>query len=207
VCRDRGGEGQLAAAPPASAGSSRAPGMGDGSSCPRPGTIVETSLGGYFRFTHGDGPRCWYRTRDGALDARYAAFLSGDSRWLEMGGMRLEALFPLAPGKEAWFTVSGVTAANFPSSWYETYTVRGRERVTVPAGTFDTWVVTWWEQGRLGNDYGVTHTFWYAPSVGYFVRFRAGNHLREALKDWDATRVIVPDAPALASTGSDAPRR
>jgi hypothetical protein len=77
--------------------------------------------------------------------------------------------------------------------------VRGRERVTVPAGTFDTYVITWSEQGRLANDYEVTHTFWYAPSIRYFVRFRAGNRMNEGLQDWDATRIVLPAAPALVS--------
>jgi hypothetical protein len=197
VCRDGSGDWQLAAVQPAFSGSDRRP--GDSPFCPRSGTIVETSLGGYFRFTHGDGPRCWYRDAAGALQARYAAFLAGDSRWLDQGGARLRQLFPLAQGKEVWFTVNGVTASNFPSSWDETYTVIGRERVTVPAGTFDTFVVAWQEQGRLANDYMVRHTYWYAPEVGYVVRFRAGSRMNDALQDWEATRVILPDAPVTAS--------
>jgi hypothetical protein len=204
VCRDGSGEWRLAAAAPALSGTGD--GGGDSPFCPRPGTVVETSIGGYFRFTHGDGPRCWFRNAAGALEARYGAFLAGDSAWLAAGGTRLRALFPLAVGKEVWFTVAGVTAANFPSSWDETYTVVGRERVTVPAGTFDAFVVTWEETGRLGNDYAVRHTYWYAPEVGYVVRFRAGSRMSDALQDWEATRIVVPPAPSLAA-GEAPPRR
>jgi hypothetical protein len=204
VCRDAQGEWALASATPELASSP------PGSICPRPGTVVETSIGGYFRFTHGDGARCWYRTRAGAIDARYAAFLGGDSTWLDQGGSNLRNLFPLAVGKEVWFIVEGVAGGWYPTSWDETFTVVRRERITVPAGTFDTYVIEWQEAGRLTNDWEATHTFWFAPEIGYFVKFRAAWHT--TLKNWDATRVTLPMEPAVASqptagSGSSEPPR
>jgi hypothetical protein len=168
---------------------------------PRPGTVVETSLGGYFRFTYGDGPRCWYRTRSGGIEARYGAFLGGDSAWLEQGGLNLRRLFPMEVGKQAWFVVEGVTADGYGGSWDETYTVVGRERIKVPAGTFDTFVVEWQELGRRGSLWEATHKFWYAPAVGYIVKFRPAWHT--SMKSWEATRVTLPTDPLTAS----APRR
>jgi hypothetical protein len=196
VCRDTRGDWALAAATPRLTADTAA------SICPRPGTVVETSIGGYLRFTYGDGPRCWYRTRSGALDARYAAFLSGDSSWLEKGGSRLRDLFPLEIGKEVWFIVDGVTSSGYATSWDETYTVVGRERIRVPAGTFDTYVIRWMEWGRLTNDWEATHTFWYAPAVGYFVKFRAAWHT--GMKSWEATRIELQSDPLLASQPPDA---
>ena len=87
-----------------------------------------------------------------------------------------------------------MSGGGYPTSWYETYTVAGRQRVRVPAGTFDTYVITWKEQGRLGNDYEAEHTFWYAPAVGYFVKFEAGSALGNTLEDWEATSVRQPPA-------------
>jgi hypothetical protein len=194
VCQDAQGEWALTGASPWLTANTAS------SICPRPGTVVETSLGGSLRFTYGDGARCWYRTRSGALDARYAAFLGGDSAWLEQGGSRLRELFPLEIGKQVWFTVQGVTAGGYPTSWDETYTVVGRERVRVPAGTFDAYVIRWREWGRLTNDWEATHRFWYAPEVGYFVKFRAAWHT--SMKSWEATRVVLPGDSLLASQPS-----
>jgi hypothetical protein len=199
VCRDGQGEWALAAATPQRA--SIAPVT---SICPPPGTVVETSLGGYFRFTYGDGPRCWYRTRNGGIEARYGAFLGGDSTWLEQGGLNLRHLFPLEVGKQVSFIVEGVTADGYGASWDETYTVVGREQVKVKAGTFDTFVIEWEELGRRGSLWEATHKFWYAPAVGYIVKFRPAWHTR--MKSWEATRVTLPTDPltAAAPAGSAA---
>ena len=60
-------------------------------------------------------------------------------------------------------------------------------------------VVSWQEAGRLANDWEATHTFWYAPEVGYFVKFEAATHTRKDVKDWEATRVILPGPPSMAA--------
>jgi hypothetical protein len=184
--------------------------------CPIPGTIVETSLGGALQFTRADGPRCWFRTRDGGEDSRYAHLLAGGSTWIRQGGARLKDLFPLREGRRIWFTVTGVTASGSPSSWYETYTVTGRERVKVPAGTFDTYVVEWEEQGRDGSAWSARHRFWFAPALGYFVKFEGDKAPGNALQDWAATRVVMPapldgtiiaGPPAVSGTSSETAKR
>jgi hypothetical protein len=160
--------------------------------CPAAGTLVETSIGGWFRFTQQDGLRCWYQTKSGAADARYAMLLGRDSSWIRQGADRLARLWPLRVGKQVWFVTEGVSAAGYPTSWYETYTVTGRERVTVPAGTFDAYVIAWEEQGREGNGFHAKYTFWFAPEVGYFVKFRGDGSPGSSLADWQATRVDLP---------------
>jgi hypothetical protein len=178
--------------------------------CPAPGTIVETSIGGWFQFTRADGPRCWFRTGSGTEESRYAALLGGNSTWLDKGGTKLADLWPLQVGKRTWFIVEGVSSGGFPTSWYETYTVRKRERVTVPAGTFDAYVIEWDEQGREGNGFQATSRYWYAPNVGYFVKFEAARMAGSDLKDWEATRVqlptvVLPTASAPPSRGNPRP--
>jgi len=84
-----------------------------------------------------------------------------------------------------------------------------RQRVRTAAGTFDAYVIDWAEDGREGNPWHVEHQFWFAPSVGYFVKFVADK--RTDMQDWEATRVIVPErdtaiaAAARESTGSSMP--
>jgi hypothetical protein len=130
--------------------------------------------------------------RSGATASRYALLVEGDSDFVRQGGERLRALWPLELGAQRWFQSYAVGSTGFPGSWYETYTVVRRETVTVPAGTFDTYVIEWEEAGRESNTYRATNTYWYAPSVGYFVRFAADKVPYNELRDWEATRVFVP---------------
>ena len=88
-------------------------------------------------------------------------------------------------------------------SWYENYTVTGRERVTVPAGTFDAFVITWEEKGRFENGFEAKSTFWYAPDLGYFVKFQADPALGSGFRDWQATRVVTPRRGATPVVAGD----
>jgi hypothetical protein len=161
--------------------------------CPAPGTIVETSLGGWLQFGRSEGARCFFHSRDGGEGSRYTALLGGDSEWLRQGGARLKELFPPMTGRRAWFVVNGVSSSGIPASWYEAYSVGKREQVRVPAGVFDTNVITWEERGREGSNWVARHRFWYAPAVGYVVKFESDHATRQQMPDWVATRVIVPE--------------
>jgi hypothetical protein len=114
--------------------------------------------------------------------------LGGDSGWIPQGGSELYRLWPLRVGNSHEFVVQGSTADGSPASWYETYTVAGRETVRTLAGTFDAYVITWEEHGRLGNDFHSTARFWFAPEAGYFVKYEGP---RQGAKDesWEATRI------------------
>ena len=48
--------------------------------------------------------------------------------------------------------------------------VNGTETVTVPAGTFDTFVLACYRFNGGGSYVRLTRTFYYAPSIGYFVK-------------------------------------
>jgi hypothetical protein len=192
LCRDGDGAWRLSAAEPPPAALPRR-----GDHCPAPGTIIETSLGGWLQFTGEAGEQCRYRMRSGATSSRYALLVEGGSDFVRQGGERLRALWPLHVGAQRWFESDAVGSTGVPGSWYETYSVVRRETVTVPAGTFDTYVIEWEESGREGNTYRATNTYWYAPNVGYFVKFEADKVPYNELRDWQATRVFVPAATAL----------
>jgi hypothetical protein len=78
-----------------------------------------------------------------------------------------DALFPLAVGERAAYRYRGRSTAD-PRGW----TGRGRcnvaaaERITVPAGTFDTYKVVC-EQGEDLDDPYRVWTRWYAPELGH----------------------------------------
>lgn len=57
-----------------------------------------------------------------------------------------------------------------------TWQVRGVERVVVPAGTFDCWVLVWTSKSLI-SDWSGEEVWWYSPKVGNYVRmeYRYGN--------------------------------
>ena len=51
------------------------------------------------------------------------------------------------------------------SSW----TVEGRETITVPAGTFDCWLIVW-RTRSLRSDWTGFERWWYSPQAQNYVR-------------------------------------
>jgi uncharacterized caspase-like protein len=133
--------------------------------CPRPGTVVRYDTGASLTFTGGNGPRCAYTDGTGRSAEKFAAF-ADDARLLDAG---LDKLWPLKVGNEQKFTISA--SGSFPR---ERYTVLRRENITVPAGSFDTFVVEWEENGRTmgySNSYfGSKRLFWCEPALGLIVK-------------------------------------
>lgn len=76
------------------------------------------------------------------------------------------------------------------SSW----TVEGRETITVPAGTFDCWVIVW-RTRSLRSDWTGFERWWYSPDVQNYVRmeFKYGS-------ESDGSRVLMNYRLAAAST-------
>jgi hypothetical protein len=81
------------------------------------------------------------------------------------------------------------------SSW----AVEGRETITVPAGTFDCWVIVW-RTRSLRSDWTGFERWWYSPAAQNYVRmeFKYG-------QSPDGSRVLMryrlgPDPAAAAST-------
>ena len=75
--------------------------------------------------------------------------------------------FPLVIGEERTFKQSTNTPKG-TQNYTNVVTVEGAERITVPAGTFDTFVI----RVKKSNDTGWSGSYrlWYAPQVKYFVR-------------------------------------
>jgi hypothetical protein len=93
---------------------------------------------------------------------------AGSGGWQEVRGDP-EALFPLAVGERAAYRYAG-RSVDEPAGWSGAgrCTVAETERVTVPAGTFDTFKIVC-EQGEDLDDPYRIRTWWYAPAVGHHV--------------------------------------
>ena len=96
---------------------------------------------------------------------RYALVFreTGDTRGADHDA--LEALWPLEVGKQASFSFERNRARRVE------YNVAGIETVTVPAGTFDTFVIEETERTIGGRGKSERkQTYWYSPEIGYIVK-------------------------------------
>jgi hypothetical protein len=85
------------------------------------------------------------------------------------GGV-LAQLFPLQVGKAVSFTRRWAGQA-----WRDRIEVVATERVTVPAGTFDTFVLLRVSE-QVNNDWRAEQRTWYAPELGWVVKFEGYNN-------------------------------
>jgi hypothetical protein len=81
----------------------------------------------------------------------------------------VSALYPLAIGEAAAYRYSGRSTQQ-PAGWSGAgrCSVAAAERITVPAGTFDTFKIVC-EQGEDLSDPYRVRTWWYAPAIGHHV--------------------------------------
>jgi hypothetical protein len=84
------------------------------------------------------------------------------------GGI-LGQLFPLQVGKAVTFTRRWGGQA-----WRDRIEVVGSERVAVPAGTFDTYVLLRRSE-LVDGDWKAEQRVWYAPALGWVVKFEGFN--------------------------------
>ncbi|MEQ8354401.1 MAG: hypothetical protein RH942_02595 [Kiloniellaceae bacterium] len=95
------------------------------------------------------------------------------------GGGVLGQLFPLQVGKAVNFTRRWAGEA-----WRDRIEVLGTERVTVPAGTYDTFVLLR-RSVLVGKDWQAEQRTWYAPELGWVVKFE-GYNTKGAGERWQA---------------------
>ena len=77
-----------------------------------------------------------------------------------------DALWPLQAGKAA-----KSETRRGENRWMIDLRIKGTERITVPAGTFDTWLIEI-DETAASHSYKATIQCWYAPEVGFTVRRR-----------------------------------
>lgn len=94
-------------------------------------------------------------------------------------GGTLGQLFPLEVGKSVGFVRRWAGGA-----WRDRIEVQGIERITVPAGTFDTFVLLRHSE-QIGSDWRAEQRSWYAPDLGWVVKFEGFNS-RGAGERWQA---------------------
>lgn len=158
----------------------------------QPGTRVYTSLGGYVEVVDVIGPVIVTANNAGLISNRIGLFLTPDDLEIaEFDAAPLERLWPLRVRNTA--TVNVVVGE---MTWRDTIKVLRAEKISVPAGTFDTFVVERREQSHgKGND-EATSTYWFAPSVGFWIKYDYkgdAESTSDRNKPWQAVNITRPD--------------
>jgi len=145
--------------------------------CPPPGTIVEFSDGQRTTWVGPEGQFCrlQQKGRDGQESVRNwyapAAVLTASISQTWADQIKPWTLWPLAVGKKIDARYDGpAVAASYSGSWIQKLVVEKYERTTTRAGTFDTFVVLF-EQDGISHRFKGAFRQWYAPEAGVTVKF------------------------------------
>jgi hypothetical protein len=153
--------------------------------CPKPGTVIKNSLNTTYTFQPtSEDLVCVYKTsQQGADIKRFAQLTPVGSDTYAAHKSELAALWPLQVGKAADFT-----SGNF----HYHYEVKGRETVTTKAGEFQAIKVVMSQNGISKDNYQAERQFWFAPSVGYLVKYEYRAILGKPVAtdlSWEAVQV------------------
>lgn len=150
--------------------------------CPPAGTTVEYSDTSVAKWLGAEASFCRTenKNRSGEVTTSnwYAPTASSrsdrSSAWVDQ--MKPSSLWPLTVGKKISARYTGEnTLGTGTGVWDFTISVDGYEKVTTPAGTFDTFVVTN-RQESLSSNFKSTWRQWYAPEPGVTVKFEYSNN-------------------------------
>ncbi|MGQ0580543.1 MAG: hypothetical protein ACT4O6_01305 [Reyranella sp.] len=145
--------------------------------CAAPGTIVEFSDGQRTTWVGQEGNFCrlQQKRRDGTevLTNWFAPASSlaadGSQTWADQ--LKPWTLWPLSAGKKIEGRYDGPsTNAGGSGSWTHKIVIEKVERITTKAGTFDTFVVAF-EQDGISHRWKSVLRSWYAPVPGVSVKF------------------------------------
>jgi hypothetical protein len=185
-----------AAAPQRQAASAATPRTGAFTT--RPGAVFKNSYGNTLTVANVWGHYVEFRDQNGNDYLSYALLFTPDTklRGNEHVMQAVDNLWPLEAGKTA-----SAWVYNAEWAWKLSWHVVGSETVQVPAGKFDTWIVEHTEESLQGGYVGKTRS-WYAPSIGWNVRYRSWQEFPYSSKkpeQWELTAAPAARAPASAS--------
>lgn len=176
---------------------------------------VSASDGGVTTFDRMDAPGQWFSRQGFLRKDLISGTATRNSIYRTMpnqSGDTLSAKTPLTFERE--YLSNGQLMVH-ASSW----TVEGRETITVPAGTFDCWIIVW-RSRSLRSDWTGFERWWYSPQTQNYVRLEykygasdSGSRvlMRYSLGQQQATGAIsapVVEAinlPAIEPITTDAP--
>jgi hypothetical protein len=140
--------------------------------CPAPGTVIATSIGTTLRFEARQGLVCSVTSSASGKYQTFGLVTLVDSMNYQADKAAIAGLWPLAVGKVVTFT-----AKRGSYEWFAAYTVAEQKIITVPAGRFSVYVVSYEEtqtsQQIVASHNAIYHSIWtyyISTEVGYYVK-------------------------------------
>lgn len=122
------------------------------------------------------GDHVFWRGSDGSSFNAGRNFVMPPSSWDQPSGpgsttvhVRQKNLWPIRPGSRLKFDVTTAGPSGLVAERQWTCMPQGKRKVTVPAGTFDTQVITC-ERSGIGDGEWRYRTWFYAPAARHYVR-------------------------------------
>lgn len=158
--------------------------------CPKPGTVISTSIGGELTIKPSSGMFCSLGNRGGKDFSLYGLLIVTDSPTQEEKD-GIDGLWPLKVGNSTKYI-----ERNGRNSWSEHWTVDRKETITTQSGTYDTFVVIDHEETMgTGNGFRGDYIFYVSPDLGYTAKFvfkiESGSPTGAPLS-WEVTKVTTP---------------
>ncbi|MBW2705062.1 MAG: hypothetical protein JRD84_01995 [Deltaproteobacteria bacterium] len=147
------------------------------------------SVGEYFSFDDGTAvvvtavskEQVTWRYNNGAISSGYRNFILPALTWTSAHSYSkttstapVDLLWPLVTGNKGQFSSHQVISRNdriesteLSRNWE--CSVEGTKRVSVPAGTFDTYVIACKRYSTTNNSWRATRRYYYAPDLGHYV--------------------------------------
>jgi hypothetical protein len=170
------------------------------------------AVGEYFTFDDGttamvteiSGELVTWEYNNGTVSKRYRNFIIPALTWTSAKKHSkakttapADLLWPLAVGKKGQYdfrqTISkhdGTEATRLSRSW--SCTVEGTKRVSVAAGTFDTYVITCRRYSDTSHKWRATRRFYYAPHLGREDKYRSRPGKKRELVSYGFNSTVLP---------------
>jgi len=185
--------------------------------------LPEYAVGEYFAFDDGrsavvtavSDQQVTWRHNNGATSTGYRNFILPVSAWKRNGSRGnatsnapADMLWPLATGNRGQYQSRQVITRNdqagatqLSRQWY--CSVEGTQRVSVPAGSFDTYVIACERYSSTSYSWRATRRYFYAPDLGHYViredlyRSRPGRTRRLVAYGFNSTFLPKQDQVSL----------
>ena len=185
--------------------------------------LPEYAVGEFFTFDDGraavvtavSNQQVTWRYNNGTTSTGHRNFILPALTW-KTNGSRSNAtsnapadmLWPLATGNRAQYQSHQVITSNDPAEstrlsrqWF--CSVEGTKRVSVPAGSFDTFVIACERYSSTSHSWRATRRYYYAPDLGHYViredqyRSRPGRVRQLVAYGFNSTFLPQPDQISL----------
>lgn len=131
--------------------------------CPAPGVTITFSDNSFRTFTRQEGLTCFYKLPNNTEGAWMAGVASPASTLGARFKAEIEKIWPARVGARSEFLQH--------EQWGYQIIIRERKVISVPAGTFDVLVIDVVEEGIRQNMHKSIRRYFYAPDVGYAVKY------------------------------------